>query len=378
MRNAAKPTVRPLDNQNIMLKRDRQPIELFLVGLVLVASIVGCTSSYTVSSKPDSLAYSYQEANQKLRGENATIAFVGGQQIEASNVSLASDSIRFDYARGTLRARVPTSQVLKIDARDRGQGIIDGLGIGTIAGSIAGLAILLGARAGEPSVWDAPALGYESLGGGGALLGGAFGALADSSIGHSNEFIIKTEGSRSPITEVPVPQDSSYMRENVFSLDIGSSFSGSDFEGGWRTLYAIRAGFGRVLTKTLTVYGYLDYYKFHLPPASGNSALIPQSAHRQDVAVYASVSLVRVIVLGAGLYYTTSDPVNLVSPFDNYRPYAWGGSGFSGVRFFTILGLSYDIHFTEAFFMPVGLYYRTTYHLNSFPVIGRMGLGITF
>jgi hypothetical protein len=361
-----------------MLTRDRQPIALFLIVLVLAASIVGCTSSYTVSAKSDSLAYSYQEANQKLQGRNATIAFVGGQTIEASNVSLASDSIRFDYARGTLSAHVLTSQVLKLGVRDGGQGTIDGLGIGMLAGSITGLAILLGARAGEPSVWDAPALGYAFLGGGGALLGGGFGALAGSSIGHSDEFIINTEGSRSPITKVPVPQDSSYMRAYVSSLDIGSSFSGSDFEGGWRSSYAIRAGFGRVLTKTLNLYGYLDYYKFHLPPASGNSALIPQSAHREDVAIYASVSLVRVIVLGAGLYYTTSDPVKLVSPFDNYRPYAWGGSGFSGVRFFTIFGLSYDIHFTEAFFMPVGLYYRTTYDMNSFPVIGRMGLGITF
>jgi hypothetical protein len=167
--------------------------------------------------------------------------------------------------------------------------------------------------------------------------------------------------------------------QNAITFDVGFSSPGSDAAGRWRQKLALRAGIRRMLTKTLTAAVYFDYYDHiaiqgdHLAP----ERLSPPSPRRSDIALYAGLSLFRVVFVGAGSYYTKSDAAVFLSPGGS-SPYP--DSGLSEFRFFYIVGLTYDIRITDALFLPVGLYYRNSYSTNNTfgSVSLKVGAGIEF
>jgi hypothetical protein len=361
-----------------MMSRLFQYIGLLGVVLCLVLSFAGCLSSYVVSDKPDSLSYSYEKVNHYLEGKEGTIALLNGQELKISNAVLASDSSHFLAQSCGKQVSVPTRQIQAIEHTDKGQGVIEGLEIGAITGSAFGLSVILGSRLHSTGYDPNPAGPYIILGSAGAIVGGLFGTLAGSSIGHVDRYILNPKNPPGTDTQFSHLPDSSVIHRDAITVDVASSFQGSDFEGGWRTTRALRAGFGRIVSTTLAVNGHLEYYEFRISPANGNSGLVPQSARRRDLALYADVSLVRVIVMGIGVYYTTSDPVYQVSPF--YRDQLkFFDSGFSAGRLFVTVGLAYDIHITDELFVPIGFYYRSSYAMNmAFPFFGRVGVGVSF
>jgi hypothetical protein len=361
-----------------MMSRLLRHLKLAGVVMCLVLSFVGCLSSHVVSEKPDSLLYTYQKVNQCLEGKDVTVALLNGQELEVSNAVLASDSTRFVTQSSGKQVSVPTPQIVKIEHTDKGRGTIEGLEIGAITGSAFGLSVILGSHL-HSTGYDPNLAGpYIILGSVGAIFGGVFGTLAGSSIGHVDRYTLNTQNPPGTDTQLFRLPDSSVIHRDAITVDVASSFQGSDFEGGWRTTRALRAGFGRIVSKTLAVNGYLEYYEFHISPANGNSGLIPQSARRRDLALYADVSLVRVIVMGIGIYYTTSDPVYQISPFYTGQS-KYFDSGFSAGRLFVTVGLAYDIYITNELFVPIGFYFRSSYAMNmAFPFFGRVGVGVSF
>lgn len=369
--------IRLLSARPQLMRRLIQHTKILSSALFFVMSFSGCLSSYVVSDKPDSLSYSYEDANQYLKGKDATVALLNGQELEVSNAVLSSDSIRFVTQSSGKHTSVVMPQIAKIEVTDKGRGTIEGLEVGAATGAAFGASVILGYHMHSTDTDPFITEHYLILGGVGAVVGGLFGTLAGSSIGHVDRFALKMHNPPPAETQLFASTDSSATRRDAITIDIASSFHGSDFEGGWRTRYALRAGFGRTFSRTLTVNGYLEYYEFGITPANGNSYAVTASAKRRDVALYASVSLVHVIVMGIGIYYTASDPVYYVSPFYSGK-YKFPDSDFSAGRLFITMGLSYDIHITDELFVPIGFYYRSSYAMNyPLPFFGRVGVGVT-
>ncbi len=160
-----------------------------------------------------------------------------------------------------------------------------------------------------------------------------------------------------------------------FTLDVGLSPPGYDYQAGWKAFPSTRVGLGTNLTNDAVLYGYFDYYTYHLSFGYGNSGLGPATARRKDYAIYATVHLGGVLVLGSGAYYTTSDAVYWNGPL-LASPIPWSGGAISSLRFFYIFGAAHDFRVADWFFVPVGIYVRSSYGDNYGPVFLRLGIGM--
>ena len=154
---------------------------------------------------------------------------------------------------------------------------------------------------------------------------------------------------------------------NVILVDAGFYFAGFDSQQGWGTPYAFRAGFGTPISKLSMLYCFVDYYEYHI--AGG---LLPSSAQRHDIATYLSLCVVHKAVIGVGLYYTKPDPVY---QYDLGNSTTWE-SGRSSIKLFFIMGATYEIKIVDGLFLPVGLYFRSSYHDRVASFIFRTGFGI--
>jgi hypothetical protein len=190
-------------------------------------------------------------------------------------------------------------------------------------------------------------------------------------------FAVFAKSPGSPQDTSQIPQTPNCGR-NSLSIDLGLPSPGSDEVRGWRSTISWRAGFTReVVAGVFAISGYVDYYGHraiigdHLEPLN----LSPSYARRTDVAVYATISCIHILEIGAGTYYTKSDAVFFVDRFQNRI--RWPNSGLSEFRVFYTAGLKYDIPLFHSVFLPVGLFYRNTYDVNnSIPIYLRIGLGM--
>ncbi len=179
-----------------------------------------------------------------------------------------------------------------------------------------------------------------------------------------------------PMNDSLQAESDELAKRNHITFDIGLSPPGNDYEAGWGAYPSLRAGYGKILSKDLLVSAYFDYYRYHLSHGYGNSGPGPASAKRVDYAVYVTVRLGGILVLGSGIYLTKSDSTYVSGPSIT-TPYPWGG-GVSGVRFFWIFGAEYDFKPVSGIFVPVGLYVRQSYGDKYGPIFLRVGLGMNF
>ena len=157
------------------------------------------------------------------------------------------------------------------------------------------------------------------------------------------------------------------------TVDVGFSSAGAQSEQGWGTPWSVRAGFGTPISHRTMLFCYVDYYEYH---AGGGdfTVLSPTSARRMDVAAYASIRFHDVVVMGAGVYYTKSDPVDLVDM--NYYRTLWQNGNLSELRFFYVVGAAYPIHIIDRIFLPVGLFFRQSYGDRFPPIFLRTGVEV--
>jgi hypothetical protein len=161
-----------------------------ILSSVLAASLwflVGCSSSYRVSSSPNSDA-SFNTFNAKAYDRSVVIVFHDGRECAARNIIASADSTRFLNETTDAMAVVPTHTIKKVIFTNHLVGLLEGLGWGAgIGAASAGLAALLGAF-GE----DVDAASVFSVIGA-AAAGGAFGGgIIGVIIGHDYEFLFPT------------------------------------------------------------------------------------------------------------------------------------------------------------------------------------------
>lgn len=149
---------------------------------------------------------------------------------------------------------------------------------------------------------------------------------------------------------------------------------------GWQPLSSFRIGYGYGASQNLTFCGHLDFYENGLAKESGMySGLRPSSARRYDVALYGGWILLKIVEVGAGFYFRTSDQVYNYYFSNSFPPTPWGPSGTSEFRFFYVVGIGYQLTIMDGVMIPFGLSFRNSADGdNGSPVIFRIGLGYRF
>ena len=179
-----------------------------------------------------------------------------------------------------------------------------------------------------------------------------------------------------------VPDDSTISRQpvqqqNCINAEFGFFFAGSEHSSGWGTPLELNLSYGTSIAKQIVLLGNLDYYHYQLNGGGDFSTLSSEGlGKRQDIAIYASLSLAEILVVGMGAYYTKSDSVYAVDM--GYYRTPWDGGGLSTVRFFYIIGAKYEIQIVNHLFLPIGLFFRQSYDDRVAPVMFRTGLGVQF
>ena len=158
---------------------------------------------------------------------------------------------------------------------------------------------------------------------------------------------------------------------NTFMIDVGFSPNLGGSAIGWGAPWAVRAGFAIPRPNRTKLVCYFDYYEYKVG-GGDHTHPSPTSATRRDLAFYPAVIFHDVVVIGAGVYYTKSDPVNLIGMFSDSNP--WSYANLSEIRFFFIVGAKFNIPVATGISLPVGLFYRQSYGDRSAPIFLRTGL----
>ena len=171
--------------------------------LVIGTVLSGCTTSYTVTPEGEEGGYSYKDLGPELNGKDGFVVLKGGKTIDATELSVHSDTVAwvepvYELDRRTLGSRrvgetahsAPITDVAKISSKDRALGGLEGLGLGLLAGTLGGMSVG-GLGGGKSSSSDIFPSWFSGMIIGGAIGGGA-GLLAGVVIGHSSDFEFHT------------------------------------------------------------------------------------------------------------------------------------------------------------------------------------------
>jgi hypothetical protein len=135
------------------------------------------------------------------------------------------------------------------------------------------------------------------------------------------------------------------------------------YSGGFEPTFNLRFGIGKTL-QWIQIYGFLEVteHQFDSPDAISSSST---SDKRQDIAIYASACIWRILILGAGFYHTHQD--NIVTRY-RFSDIITNSGVQSHFGFYYLLGVNYQIQVADSFSIPVGLYYRDQENpRNTFP-----------
>jgi hypothetical protein len=146
--------------------------------------LIGCSSSYDVSSSPDADS-SFNAFNEEASERSGTIVFRKNSEVEARNMSASPDSTRFLNAATDSITVVPTHTVKKVVVTNHGAGFVDGLVWGAIVGSVT-VAAICAADGGQSIQLKPGGVIFLSLFGG--AVGGAIGGVCGVIAGHSYEY----------------------------------------------------------------------------------------------------------------------------------------------------------------------------------------------
>jgi len=161
-----------------------------VVSCVLLVSLlfwIGCSSSYEVSSSPNTDP-SFKTFNVEAHDRRATIVFQDGRELDARNIVASPDSTRFLNETTDVTTVVPTHTIKKVVLANHGVGFLEGFGWGALIGS-ATASVLLAASPGVEIDDDSVVWAVLLFGGvPGGVIGGIWGGIA----GHTYEYQFPT------------------------------------------------------------------------------------------------------------------------------------------------------------------------------------------
>jgi len=108
----------------------RPPGNTFYMVVALLA--FGCSNSYTVRPTPGNGIRSYEEFNEDIKDQDATIVFVNGHRTSAYNVEVKMDSLFWTDATTNVKGGAPRDTIFKVVVLNRLRGALDGMAVGTI------------------------------------------------------------------------------------------------------------------------------------------------------------------------------------------------------------------------------------------------------
>ncbi len=156
-----------------------------LLSIVLL-TIVGCSTSTTIERNGRAAASmdAIQKCNREFQGKTVTIRLTNGRQYVGENISLSSDSLRYDDRETLARMTLGVASIERLEWKDRLAGGLDGFIL-----SIAP-AILVG------SSWNG--IGWEGRAPEGSIVAGSLtvagGVLMGITLGHRNYYDFSREG----------------------------------------------------------------------------------------------------------------------------------------------------------------------------------------
>ena len=168
--------------------------------LIFASALIGCTSSYNISSRPyGDGVISYSEFSENAKDESADILFSDGNRLLCKNIVCQSDSTSYINLTTNSRVAVPNDKIKKIIFTNRFLGILEGTGIGLLAGGGGGY--LVGDNIGSNQSAESRGWGrliFTVLGG---TVGLVSGIVAGASEGHTFEY----EFEKPSVTENSLP-----------------------------------------------------------------------------------------------------------------------------------------------------------------------------
>jgi len=159
-----------------------------IVSSVLVACLlfsIGCSSSYEVSSSPNS-DKSFSTFNADARNRSGVVVFQDDSELDARNIVASADSTRFLNETTDVMTVVPTHTIKTVVLRSSGVGFLEGFGGGVVIGATTS-AIWISANE-EKWHGDTKLLGAAA----GGTLGGLIGGISGFVIGHSYKYQFPT------------------------------------------------------------------------------------------------------------------------------------------------------------------------------------------
>lgn len=172
----------------------RSVSNVFLFSILL---LFGCGSMHLIQHDESS----YTETEEKIQEKEASITLASGQIVEGRNISITLDSTSWIGSKSHERQIVPTSEVKEIAVLKSAGSAIQGLMLGLLGGTGAGLLISELTYQCDEKVSDCDMKPLYQWGS--ALLGGVIGGLCGLSIG---------SGRKSSDTYVfNAPRDTTYI-----------------------------------------------------------------------------------------------------------------------------------------------------------------------
>jgi hypothetical protein len=104
-----------------------------LLIFVLIVPLAGCNSTQMVREGfTDQLA----EINAQGTRQTALVTLSDGQQVRATALRVSPDSTSWVYSASGHAARVPTTDVIRVEFTSRGRGALEGAGVGLAVGAL--------------------------------------------------------------------------------------------------------------------------------------------------------------------------------------------------------------------------------------------------
>jgi len=162
--------------------------------MIFSIAVVGCGSSYMVSSSSNGERLSFSEFNAAVENEKAEIVFQDSTSLHVQQVRAEPDSTSWLDPIIGARDAVPTYKIKKIILTNKTRGFLEGAGIGFLSGGAPGLLAAVGYVAASPHDEFAGIayVAFPAMGGGAGLLSGIIvGAINGHT--YEYEFVIEFE-----------------------------------------------------------------------------------------------------------------------------------------------------------------------------------------
>ena len=111
----------------------------FFIIPFLAITLIGCGSSYIVSSESNDEHLSFSEFNTAAENEEADIVLQDDSILYVRGVRVESDTTTWQHPTTNERVAVPTHRIKKIILTNQALGALEGAGIGFLSGAVLGL-----------------------------------------------------------------------------------------------------------------------------------------------------------------------------------------------------------------------------------------------